>query len=130
MQVVIRSRRYEMRSRTIGYWALAALGVAVLLFLLGGLFIGGWNRSMMPGMMWWSGQFGWPITALMMFSMVLFWVAIILGVIWLVRWIMEQSNRGRSGDGDPLEIIRRRYARGEINREEYERLREDLQPKS
>lgn len=27
---------------------------------------------------------------------------------------------------DPLEILKRRYARGEITREEYERMREDL----
>lgn len=29
-------------------------------------------------------------------------------------------------DEDPLEILKRRYARGEITREEYERMREDL----
>ncbi len=117
-----------MNSRTIGYWTLAALGVAALLFLLGSLLAGGWNTG--PGMMQWFGQFGWPVMALMMLSMVLFGVACILGLLWLVSWIIEQSSRGRSEDADAFEIIRRRYARGEISREEYERLREDLQPRS
>ncbi len=83
-----------------------------------------------PNMMYGFGQIGWPVMGLMMLSMVLFWIAIILGIVWLVRWIADQSVHRGPKDMDALEIIRRRYARGEINREEYERLREDLQSKT
>ncbi len=123
-----------MRNRTIGYWIIAVLGIAVLLFLLSTLLTGGWQWSrgfgMMPGMMFGYGRFAGPVVGLMMLSMILFWIAVILGIVWVVRWMAEQSGRRGPDDVDPLEIIRRRYARGEINREEYERLRQDLQSKS
>lgn len=71
--------------------------------------------GMHDGMGWWM-LFGgiW---------MVLFWAAI----IWLVVWGVGQvtGNRQRD-DASPLDIARRRYARGEITREEFEQLRRDL----
>ncbi len=122
-----------MRNRTIGYWIIAILGIAVLLFLLGTLLTGGWQwgrgYGMMPGMMFGYGPLSWPVMGLMMLSMILFWIAVILGIVWVVRWMADQPGRRGPEDIDPLEIIRRRYARGEISREEYERLREDLQSK-
>jgi putative membrane protein len=64
------------------------------------------------GMGWWM-VFG-------MAMMIVFW----LGVIWLVVSLL----RPRVGEHteDAVEIARRRYARGEISREEFERLRQDL----
>ena len=120
-----------MRNRTIGIWILAILVIAVILFLINGAFAsprGYRGFGMMPGMMWGAGRFGWISFMLMMLSMILFWIAIILGIVWLVRWSVDQSGRGQLED--PLDIIRRRYARGEISREEYERMQEDLQPKT
>lgn len=122
-----------MHNRTIGTWIVALLGIAVILFLVSGVVAGGWRWhqgfGMMPGMGFGFSQFGWPVMGLMMLSMILFWIAIILGIVWLVRWMGDQSDRTRHEEVNPLEIIRRRYARGEINREEYERLRQDLEPK-
>jgi putative membrane protein len=119
-----------MRDRTIGTWIAAILSIAVILFLVGVMFAGGWRGyrgfDMMPGMVF---GFGGPVMGLMVLSMILFWIAVILGIVWLVRWIGDQSSRREPDEMDPLDIIRRRYARGEISREEYERLREDLQPK-
>jgi uncharacterized membrane protein len=47
----------------------------------------------------------------------------------LVKWLADQSSTGKgSRDRSPLEILRERYARGEINREEYEQKRRDLEP--
>ncbi len=37
------------------------------------------------------------------------------------------SDRGASGGEDPLDILKRRYARGEITREQFEQMRRDLQ---
>jgi putative membrane protein len=53
-------------------------------------------------------------------------VLIVLGIRWLIR--QEQASRYRSSDGaeEPLEILRRRYASGEMDEEEYERRRRTL----
>ena len=58
-----------------------------------------------------------------MFWMVIFWGAI----IWLVIWgVGQASGGGRRSDDTPLEIARTRYARGEITREQFEQLQQDL----
>jgi putative membrane protein len=55
--------------------------------------------------------------------MVIFWGA----VNWLVIWGVGQLSGGsRRSDDNPLEIARARYARGEITREQFEQLRQDL----
>jgi putative membrane protein len=67
--------------------------------------------------------------------MVLLWVAflaaVIVGIVFVVRAL---SGSGMSGDRQgppreretPVEIVRRRYAAGEIDREEYEQKLRDL----
>ncbi|OGL04567.1 MAG: hypothetical protein A3J45_00915 [Candidatus Rokubacteria bacterium RIFCSPHIGHO2_02_FULL_69_13] len=55
----------------------------------------------------------------------LFWVAMIVALVLGIRWLVRQG-RPEAGDS-ALEILRQRYARGEINREEFEAKRKDLQ---
>ena len=68
---------------------------------------------------------GWMV--LMMVLMVLFWGAIIFGVVWLIRGVA----RGGSPPGkhvsreSPVEILERRFADGEITAEDY-RARRDV----
>ncbi|WP_240920791.1 SHOCT domain-containing protein [Thermococcus sp. CX2] len=57
--------------------------------------------------------------------MLLFWVAIIVGVVWFIKWIIEQSSSGTSKKS-ALEILDEKYARGEIDDEEYERRKRKL----
>jgi putative membrane protein len=57
--------------------------------------------------------------------MILFWIAIILLVIWAVRSLFPLERR--SGQDQALEILRRRYAAGEINAAEYEQARARLE---
>jgi putative membrane protein len=54
--------------------------------------------------------------------MILFWVVLIVGAVLLFRWVSDQQKTGKSA----LEILQERYARGEIQREEYEQKRRDL----
>lgn len=56
----------------------------------------------------------------------LFWILVILGIIVLVKWLLEKDKRMSEGGENPLEILKRRYARGEIDREEFEQKKRDL----
>jgi putative membrane protein len=56
----------------------------------------------------------------------LLWVAVLVAVIYAVRSVMRTTS-GRSGDGEtPVEILKKRYARGEITKEDFDRIKEDL----
>ena len=62
--------------------------------------------------------FGWIF-------MVLFWVLVILGIVYIVQAISRRS--GQSGTEEtPLDILKKRYAKGEITKEEFERIKDDL----
>ena len=82
--------------------------------------------DMGPGMMWgWGHPMGW----LWMVMMALFWVALIVAVIFLVRWLLlSTGGRGREPlrEESPLEILKKRYARGEIDKQEFEEKKRDL----
>ena len=57
--------------------------------------------------------------------MIIWWVLIILGIIVLVKWISDQKSQTRSEDS-ALEILKKRYASGEIGKEEFEDKKKDL----
>lgn len=76
----------------------------------------------------WNGFGGWGMGFGFVF-MLLFWGLVILGIAALIRWLMTQSTPGHDSRGKtPLEIVQERYARGEIDREEYEQMKRDLEP--
>lgn len=59
--------------------------------------------------------------------MLLFWLLVILGILALVRWLQSSSSPSQEARGKtPLEIVQERYARGEIDKEEYEQKKRDL----
>ncbi|MCL5061259.1 MAG: SHOCT domain-containing protein [Candidatus Thermoplasmatota archaeon] len=57
--------------------------------------------------------------------MVLWWVLPILGIVALVMWIGRADGRGQGKTA--LDILKERYARGEIDQAEFERKRRDLE---
>lgn len=59
-------------------------------------------------------------------AFVLFWVLVLAGVALLIRWLWVQARPTAKADESALEILKRRYARGEITREEFETIRRDL----
>lgn len=74
-------------------------------------------------MMWYGGNSGWAGWLLMTIAMVLFWALIITAVVLIVRYLVSQRPAG-AGAGSvrtPEEVLAERYARGEIDDEEYER---------
>ena len=56
--------------------------------------------------------------------MVLWWVLPIAGIVALVMWIGRIRDRSR--EKSALDILKERYARGEIDQAEYEKKRSDL----
>jgi len=66
---------------------------------------------------------GWGIF-MMIISMVLFWGLIIGGVVLLGRFL--STSLGTKPSQDALEILKQRYAKGEIEKEEFEARRKDL----
>ncbi|MCC6179221.1 MAG: SHOCT domain-containing protein [Chloroflexi bacterium] len=89
-----------------------------------------WGYGLARGAGWGAWMaFGWLF-------MVAFWGAVIVGIILLARAFAGRSGRAedsaRSGrtEDSAIEILRRRYAAGEISREQYEAMRADLEDAS
>ncbi len=76
---------------------------------------GGWG--MMGGFSWW-----W----FMPIFMILFWGLVIWGIVALVRGLSGSRGSDSSRADSALEVLKKRYARGEINKEEYEEKKKDL----
>lgn len=100
-------------------------------------------------MMWWGGDHmgvgGW----IGMGFMILFWIAVVIGIVYLVRYLVGRPGAGRPYEGPPsyyhgpgpqgagtqatepgkseaLKILEERYARGEIDQEDFLRRKADL----
>lgn len=81
-------------------------------------------------MFWGWPNWGWGGMFLMMFIMFIFWGGLIALAL-LGVWAFTRSRPGPLGTGsrptgNALEILKERYARGEITKEEYLRMRDDL----
>ncbi|MCL5959189.1 MAG: SHOCT domain-containing protein [Chloroflexi bacterium] len=117
-----------MQGRDIATIILVIVLVLLLFSLLGG------GMMMWPGMMGWEGWGAWggfsPFWGIVM---LLFWVLVIAGVVSLVVWLFQQGRPSEVGPTTPrtraLDILRERYARGEITRDEFEQMRRDLEGK-
>ncbi len=59
-------------------------------------------------------------------AMWLIWVLIIIATVLFIRWMVDASRDRRGPRETPEEILKRRYANGEINKTEYERKLTDL----
>lgn len=69
----------------------------------------------------WEWGFGGGI------MMIIFWVAIIFFVVWLVRETNGNSRHDVSGSKSAADILKERYAKGEIGKEEFESKKKDIE---
>ncbi len=112
-------------SRAAWIIGIAILAAIIILPIVAGFTMrpryGGWGWGMMgPGMMYGFGGGWW-----MMILMVVFWGLIIWGIVAVVRHFNGNRRIGYY-DNTPIEILKRRYAQGEITREEYEEKKKEL----
>ena len=77
--------------------------------------------------MMWNGVegMGWGWIGLGAIHMVLFWVLVILGIVALVR-LLGAGGRDEAPPQGALDILKARYAKGEITREQFEQMKRDL----
>jgi putative membrane protein len=61
------------------------------------------------------GYFGW-------FGMILFWGLI----IWLIVWLINKNKEFDHKDKTPLQIIKKRYAKGDITKKQFEEMKKEL----
>ena len=101
---------------------------------------GGWMPMM--NMMWggWSSPFGsnnstnnmmnfgfGPFGSFGWIFMILWWVLIIAGIVALIKWLTSQSRGTNNHEKSALDVLKERYAKGEMNRDEFEAKKKDLQ---
>ena len=74
--------------------------------------------------MWHDMSSGWGMGWIFM---MLVWGLTIVGTVALIKWLMTQTSIARRPPNKTaMEILQERYARSEIDRNEYEQKRRDL----
>jgi putative membrane protein len=72
---------------------------------------------MMWGNHWMFGGYIW-----------IFWLAVIVGIFFLIRWLVRSGGPGAQPPPreSAMDVLKKRYASGEISREEFEQKKKDL----
>ena len=69
---------------------------------------------------WWGFWWFGPI------FMLIFWVLVIVGIVVLIKWIGSQSRIEGRTEESAMDILKKRYAKGEISKEEFEEKKRDI----
>lgn len=91
-------------------------------FAQSGGYLGNWCQG--PGWMGWGGS-GW----FGIFHMILFWVVLVALIIFLIRLFVSSRHTDPNSihhQASAFEVLKKRYARGEIDKEEFESKKKEL----
>jgi putative membrane protein len=123
-------RQKWQRMRAVGHLGLSLFGLTAV--LLGGdtspARAQPQGGAYGPGMM---GDFGWGHMVFSGLMVILFWGGLIVAIVVAVRYLGGSRHGVGGGPAQapprtPLDILKERYARGEIDREEFEERRRAL----
>ena len=96
--------------------------ISIWLFPLAGISLAQW-RNYDQG--YGPGMWGWRMMGFMgPFMMIVFWIVFIVVIVLIVRWV--KSSTGHVQGESALDILKKRYAKGEISKEEFENIKKDL----
>ena len=80
-------------------------------------------------MMWWNNGMGWGGWIVMTLIMVAFWSLLVFAVVAIFRGDRDaRSAPQRPRERDPMQILDERFARGEIDVDEYHARQKGLRP--
>ncbi len=109
------------------------LVVVLVVLLLGGAGMMGFGGFGMGGYGGYGGMMGgyggYGFNPLGSILSLVFWALIIGGVVLLVVWLARNAGRtsfGTSESESPLEILKARYAKGEVTKEQFDAIKRDL----
>ena len=96
--------------------------------MMGGGMMGNWPNSSalnnnftnpMSMMNFGFAPFGWIF-------MILFWALVIAGIVALIKWIASQNKTEYRSHKSALDILKERYAKGEIEKKEFEEKKKEI----
>ncbi len=77
----------------------------------------------------WMWEWGFSLRWVFLVIMAALWIAVILAIIFLIRWLVistARQGRGTKTEDSAIEILRMRYAKGEIDKKEFDEKKKDL----
>ncbi|HET6516317.1 MAG TPA: SHOCT domain-containing protein [Thermodesulfovibrionales bacterium] len=85
-----------------------------------------WERSFH----WSWGPWGYGAGSCFLIPLILmiaFWIVVIIGIVYFVKWVIA-TGKGHEirSEETALDILKKRYAKGEISKEEFERMKRDI----
>ena len=69
--------------------------------------------------------YGYGMSSGMWIVGAIFWILILVGLVLLIKYLWEGAG-AKGAQESALEILKKRYAKGEINKEEFEEKKKDL----